>query len=253
MLTPDHNLKRKTKEHLPSVFQAVKQNITARQVAEFYGINVQHNGMACCPFHDDKTPSLKLDERFYCFGCHATGDAIDFVSELFQIGKLEAAKQIAEDFHLNYDRSAKHGKKHPVSEEQKREREMRQFIKDFTQWRSKILSDLSGDYRFLAEKAEHYQPSDREAPFPSRYADALNDRNLVEFYIGLLENAPRENQIEIYVNEKPDIEKLHRKIAIAAEMKDSVRLKLKEKLKMIEQQPIQHEPGAVAHDKAEVL
>ena len=46
--------------------------------------------------------------------------------------------------------------------------------------------------------------------------------------MGLPEHAPRENQIGIYVNEKPDIEKRHRRIAIAAEIKGSVRLKLKE-------------------------
>ena len=35
--------------------------VTTRQAAEHYGIRVNRNGMACCPFHNDKTPSMKLD------------------------------------------------------------------------------------------------------------------------------------------------------------------------------------------------
>ena len=34
--------------------------------------------MVCCPFHNDRTPSMKVDSRFYCFGCGASGDVIDF-------------------------------------------------------------------------------------------------------------------------------------------------------------------------------
>ena len=59
-----------------NVFEAVKQSVTTREAAEHYGIRVNRNGMACCPFHNDKTPSMKLDKRFHCFGCGADGDVI---------------------------------------------------------------------------------------------------------------------------------------------------------------------------------
>ena len=49
------------------VFRVVKDNVTARQVAEYYGMKIGRNGMVCCPFHDDKHPSMKLDKRYYCF------------------------------------------------------------------------------------------------------------------------------------------------------------------------------------------
>ena len=74
-----------------NVFEAVKQSVTTRQAAEHYGIRVNRNGMACCPFHNDKTPSMKLDKRFHCFGCGADGDVIDFVAALYGLGKKEAA------------------------------------------------------------------------------------------------------------------------------------------------------------------
>ena len=60
-----------------NVFEVVKQSVTTRQAAEHYGIHAGRNGMACCPFHHDKTPSMKLDRRYHCFGCGADGDVID--------------------------------------------------------------------------------------------------------------------------------------------------------------------------------
>ena len=51
-----------------NVFEAVKQSVTTRQAASFYGIRVGRNGMVCCPFHNYRTPSMKVDSRFYCFG-----------------------------------------------------------------------------------------------------------------------------------------------------------------------------------------
>ena len=74
-----------------NVFEAVKQSVTTRQAAEHYGIHVGRNGMACCPFHNDKTPSMKLDRRYHCFGCGADGDVIDFAAALYGLRKKEAA------------------------------------------------------------------------------------------------------------------------------------------------------------------
>ena len=79
-----------------NVFEAVKDNVTTRQAAEMYGIRVRRNGMAVCPFHQDKNPSMKLDMRFHCFGCGADGDAVDFVSRLYGLPSKEAAMKLAD-------------------------------------------------------------------------------------------------------------------------------------------------------------
>ena len=73
------------------IFKTVKANVTARQAAEYYGLQVKPNGMACCPFHPDKHPSMKLDERFHCFGCGEDGDVIDFTAKYFDLTLREAA------------------------------------------------------------------------------------------------------------------------------------------------------------------
>ncbi len=88
-----------------NVFEAVKQSVTTRQAASFYGIRVGRNGMVCCPFHNDRTPSMKVDSRFYCFGCGASGDVIDLAALLHGLGKREAAVRLAEDFGVSYEKS----------------------------------------------------------------------------------------------------------------------------------------------------
>ena len=86
-----------------NLFEAVKDAIPTRTAAEHYGIEVKRNGMACCPFHDDRTPSMKVDKRFHCFGCQEDGDVIDFVGKLFDLSPKRAAEKLAEDFGVRYE------------------------------------------------------------------------------------------------------------------------------------------------------
>lgn len=86
-----------------NVFDAVKQAVTTKQAAEMYGLKIRRNNMVSCPFHNDRTPSMKVDNRFHCFGCGADGDVIDFVSRLHGISSLEAAQKTASDFEISYD------------------------------------------------------------------------------------------------------------------------------------------------------
>ena len=82
-----------------SIYTQIKEAVSVKEAAERYGLSVTRSGMARCPFHEDHTPSLKLNEDYYyCFGCHSAGDVIDFTAKLLQICKHHAAKQLAADF-----------------------------------------------------------------------------------------------------------------------------------------------------------
>ena len=64
-------------------------------------------GMVCCPFHDDHTPSLKLNEDyFYCFGCGAGGDVVSLTARLFNLRPYEAASKLAVDFGVDVPATA---------------------------------------------------------------------------------------------------------------------------------------------------
>lgn len=86
-----------------NVFEAVKEAVTTRNAAEAYGIKVNRYGMACCPFHSDRTPSMKVNKRFHCFGCQEDGDVINFTAKLFNLNPKEAAEKLASDFGVSYE------------------------------------------------------------------------------------------------------------------------------------------------------
>ena len=88
-----------------TIFEAVKTTVAPRMAAEHFGLSVSQNGMVCCPFHDDRHPSMKLyEDHYHCFGCQANGDVIAFTSKLFGITPLEAARKLAADFGIREDR-----------------------------------------------------------------------------------------------------------------------------------------------------
>lgn len=85
-----------------STYTQIKQAVSVPEAAKHYGHAVTRNGMACCPFHPDHTPSLKLNENyFFCFGCQKSGDVIDFTANLFQISQPQAAQKLMDDFSLH--------------------------------------------------------------------------------------------------------------------------------------------------------
>lgn len=82
-----------------NLFETVKAAVHPRMVAERYGLPIRQGSMVCCPFHADRTPSMKLNEEyFYCFGCGAHGDVVALTAQLFDLPPAEAAKKLAADF-----------------------------------------------------------------------------------------------------------------------------------------------------------
>lgn len=74
------------------LFETIKETITVGQTADYYGMKIGRNNMICCLFHNDRHPSMKLNPTYYyCFGCCATGDIIQFVVNLFELSNYEAA------------------------------------------------------------------------------------------------------------------------------------------------------------------
>lgn len=145
-----------------NLFSQIKATITTWQAAERYGLKVSRNGMTCCPFHQDKHPSMKVDDRYYCFGCHQTGDVIDFVSRLFSLTPYQAARKLAEDFGLH---PAPDGAAAlPVPKNSPAE--------SACQREGRCVSVLTGYERQLKSWKEHYAPTDPEADWDARYTTA---------------------------------------------------------------------------------
>ena len=98
-----------------NILQCVKQAVTTKQAALFYGLKVNKNGMCCCPFHADRNPSMKVDERFHCFGCGADGDVINFTALLLHLSQGEAARKLASDLQIPVPAIRKPGRKYAAA------------------------------------------------------------------------------------------------------------------------------------------
>ena len=82
--------------------QTIKDRLTMREVLLHYGSEPNKAKFICCPFHNEKTPSMKIYEKdYHCFGCGENGDVITFVQKLFNISFPDALKKIDADFGLN--------------------------------------------------------------------------------------------------------------------------------------------------------
>ena len=209
-----------------NVFEAVKQSVSTREAAEFYGIKVSRNGMACCPFHDDKNPSMKVDQRFHCFGCGEDGDVIDFTAKLFDLSPKEAAEKLAQDFGLIYDSQA------PPRRRYVRQKTEAQKFREDRQRCYRVLSD----YYYLLKKweADNSPRTPEEEPHP-RFVEAIQKKTYVEYLLDLFLYESEEEQKAWIAEHTAEITHLERRLKIMAENKPTNRERLREITDGIEQ------------------
>ena len=209
-----------------SVFEAVKQSVTVREAAQMYGIEVNRSGMACCPFHDDKNPSMKLNEEyFYCFGCGATGDVIDFTARLYNLSPKEAAEKLAQDFGLAYDSQA------PPRRRYVRQKTEAQKFKEDRDHAFRVLADY---YHLLRKWETDYSPkTPEENPHP-RFMEAIQKKDYTGYLLDFfLEDGPEEQKLWI-AEHQSEIANLERRVKIMAD-KPTNRERLQEITAGIEQ------------------
>ena len=209
-----------------NVFEAVKQSVSTREAAEFYGRKVSRTGMACCPFHDDKNPSMKVDQRFHCFGCGADGDVIDFTAKLFNLSPKEAAEKLAQDFGLIYDSQA------PPRRRYVRQKNEAQKFREDRQRCYRVLSD----YYYLLKKweADRSPRTPEEEPHP-RFVEAIQKKAYVEYLLDLFLYESEEEQKAWIAEHTAEITHLERRLKIMAENKPTNRERLREITDGIEQ------------------
>ena len=209
-----------------NVFEAVKLSVSTREAAEFYGIKVSRTGMACCPFHDDKNPSMKVDQRFHCFGCGEDGDVIDFIAKLFDLSSKEAAEKLAQDFGLIYDSQA------PPRRRYVRQKTEAQKFREDRQRCYRVLSD----YYYLLKKweADRSPSTPEEEPHP-RFVEAIQKKAYVEYLLDLFLYESEEEQKVWIAEHTTEITHLERRLKIMAENKPTNRERLREITDGIEQ------------------
>ena len=156
-----------------NLFDTVKAAVTPRMAAERYGLPIQQGSMTRCPFHADRTPSMKLNEDyFYCFGCGASGDVIDLAARLFGLSGYEAAKKLAADFGIA-------GQKPSILARLKRGKSQAET--------ERHCFRVLGDYlRILQDWKTNCVPQSPEDAIDPRYAEACHMLERIENMLDIL-------------------------------------------------------------------
>ena len=187
-----------------NVFEAVKPNISTRQAAEMYGIKVNRNGMAVCPFHNDKNPSMKVDKRFHCFACQADGDVIDFVSRLCGLPCKEAAMKLADDFGISYDSRHK-----PTVRPHIREPTAEQLYQKEEARCYRVLTDYFHLLRRWETQHAPHTPDDEWHPL---FVEALQRMSYIEYLLDILIDGSLEERQALVAEQRNEVRKLEQRI-----------------------------------------
>lgn len=153
----------------------IRASLTMEQIVSVYlPAEPIRRGFVACPFHGETVGSLKLyDDTFYCFGCHAGGDALDFVGKLLNISPDEAIRRINDDFQLGL----------PVGESTMNQRlearrrsaeliRQREAAQEARRMAQQAYSNLVDKWTALAVQMRDNAPTDRDAPYPSAWTEA---------------------------------------------------------------------------------
>lgn len=190
-----------------TLFDAVKDAVTARAAAERYGISVNAHGMAICPFHEDRHPSMKVDRRFHCFGCQEDGSVIDLVMKLFGLSARDAALKIAEDFGVAYD---------GWSRASPRARPVQRRISDAERLRraeQRCVRAYGGYLALLKRWRVEYAPKSEGEEWHPLFAEALERQTAVEYILDTLATGTASERAEVLIRHGREVSDIERRVA----------------------------------------
>ena len=162
-----------------NVFATVKTSINTREAATRYGEEVNRHGKALCPFHNDRHPSLFVDDdHYHCYACGEHGDVIDFTAKLFGLKLYEAAQKLAYDFGITQDKPPDKA----TLEKQNRKSEAQRLREN----EKLCFSALMEYYKLLQAWMAVYAPRTPEDDIDSRFTEACHWLSYVEYLVDLL-------------------------------------------------------------------
>lgn len=164
------------------IIRDIKERVSAIDVCNKYGVAVNRAGFACCLFHQEKTPSMRVypgSGGFHCFGCHEGGSIIDLVMQLFSVSLDEACVMIDRDFSLGLDAEHADEKRRSLSRAEQLELAKQRYLerkkKEREQEKAKARLEALETAYFEAEQ-EVINLFRQKAMFdPRRNSDVIKD------------------------------------------------------------------------------
>lgn len=165
---------------------------------------------ACCPFHNEKTPSFYVndDKQFYhCFGCGAHGDIVGFVMQHDNLSFIEAIEMLAAEAGLEVPQQSPQ-----EIEKAKQEKSLYTLMEDATKWMEAQLREPANEsaYRYITERGISedqlsafrigYAPADRQAMRNFLKAQGYSDAQMIE--AGVLRPAGKSGEPYAFFRER---------------------------------------------------
>ena len=204
-----------------SIFSKVKEYVTARQVAESYGLQVKRNGLACCPFHDDKHPSMKIDKNYHCFACGVGGDVIDYVSRMFGLSQYDAALKLIEDFTLPISVKGKvtfNEQEKARIRKEKAEKERIIHIKErFKKWCNRSIDVLKDCLMEIEKTGIFLQDKPPDVVISDDYAQMLHAVPMMNYWLDILCMGETAEKQELFIRNRKEVENLVQRVRSSGE------------------------------------
>lgn len=189
--------------------EKILQSIDMRMIAELYGLEINRSGFCKCPFHSEKTPSMKLyPKSFYCYGCGTGGDVIKFVQLYHNIGFREAMLKINDDFRLGLTMEK------PQKSEKSEYMKLAHLNRQFDEWEKNTFIMVSRSFRILREWQKEYAPKSPNDTPDERFRLSLELLDRVEYLNSIFIKNDREEKLmffKFYRKEADEIaQRIHR-------------------------------------------
>jgi len=199
-----------------NIFSEVKEHLTARQAAEYYGLKVRRNGTACCPFHDDKHPSMKIDENYHCFACGVGGDVVDYVSRMFGLSQYDAALKLIGDFSLPVEVKGKtelNAQEKERIRREKAEREKITRIKErFEKWCNEAVDILRDSLSEIESVNDFLIGKPPDIIFSEDYAQMLHAEPLINYWLDILCMGDISERQGLFLKDRKKVEEIAGKV-----------------------------------------
>lgn len=183
---------------MTDVFRECREKLNTLDVVRHYGFTPNRASFIRCPFHKEKTASLKLfsDGGWKCFGCGAGGSVIDFVSQALGLEPLAAVEQLNADFMLGLPL---HRKPTPAeTEAARRRKEVAEAHKRFEEWRQALCVQACEAYRVAHVALQGIETPEDLGRLSERETLAIQWQAYHEYLADALTIGEPEEQMEIF-------------------------------------------------------
>lgn len=186
----------------------IKERVNITDVAERAGIALKFN-KACCPFHNEKTPSFSIQPKkniFKCFGCGVSGDVIEFVKLFYNTDFIGAVRLLNDDYGLGL-KFGGDSVINAVPSQYKLDSALKQVYKEkFKRYETALINYRQSLYRRIIS----YIPPREIADFSNEYVKAVNSIEKIDYYCDIMAYGKFEDkQNLIKQKEVTDIERMY--------------------------------------------